>query len=147
MVRIRIIHVGKLRNPNLSSELEEIRKRLDRVEFKELKEIKEKKIEVQKSKEAQQIISLLNPSSQIVLLSEQGKSYSTEEFTRFLKKAQRDIDFIISGPFGPSEELKKRADLILSLSPFTFTHEMALLLLTEQLYRAQCIEKGIPYHK
>ena len=85
-------------------------------------------------------------NSLIVVLSEEGKLLSTEKFTSFLEKADRKIVFVIGGPFGLAPEVKQRASLIWSLSPLTFTHEIARLLFCEQLYRGLNLLNGGSYH-
>ncbi len=143
----KIICIGKIKNSNLKSEIEELKKRIARLEIQELKEIKEKTENEVKNKEYEEIKKHLNNSYLNILLTENGTSYTTQTFHQFLKKQENPICFIISGAFGPDEKLKQEINQHLSLSKMTFTHEMAQYLLIEQLYRAECIEKNIPYTK
>ena len=85
-------------------------------------------------------------SSIVVALSEEGREFSTEEFSAFLGKADRKLVFVIGGPFGLAPEVKSRAQLVWSLSRLTFSHQMVRLVFVEQLYRACTIIKGEPYH-
>jgi 23S rRNA (pseudouridine1915-N3)-methyltransferase len=83
-------------------------------------------------------------------LSEEGKQYTSMEFSKLLKATSQDkqsILFLIGGPEGISDSLKKKADMVLSLSKMTFTHEMARLFLIEQIYRADAISKNKTYHR
>ena len=147
MQPIKIISVGKIKNKNLLSEIEELKKRLNRVEIIELKEIKDKNSNIVKSKEFELIKDHIDKSHLNFLLWEYGKTYSTMEFYNKIKKSDSPISFLITGPYGPSEELKSLIQSHLSLSPLTMTHEMAQLVLVEQIYRIQMIEKGSDYNK
>ncbi len=83
----------------------------------------------------------------VIALSEEGKLLGSEEFSRVLEAENRRVVFVIGGPDGLAEEVKQRAAEIWSLSPLTFTHEIARLLLLEQLYRAVSISRGGKYHR
>ncbi len=101
--------------------------------------------------EAQHLLKALSRNRDfLVVLDMTGKEMSSEELARFLKKRQEmgisSFCFLVGGAYGVTEEIKRRADLILSLSKMTFTHEMARLILAEQLYRAASINAGSPYH-
>ena len=82
----------------------------------------------------------------IVALTEEGREFSTKEFSEQLGKIDRKIIFIIGGPFGIAEEVKQRADMMMALSRMTFTHEMARMIFLEQLYRALNLLNGGAYH-
>ncbi len=85
----------------------------------------------------------------VYALSPDGKPLSTEEWKNLLDRIEqeaRPATFVIGGAFGLSEEVKKKASRIVSLSPATFTHELARVLVLEQLYRAWTLKKGVPYH-
>ncbi|KAF0248084.1 MAG: 23S rRNA (pseudouridine1915-N3)-methyltransferase [bacterium] len=101
--------------------------------------------------EAKAILNVLTPGSYKVVLDETGQQFSSKAFARFLEKHQiastKDLVFIIGGHFGLSEIIKQQADLMLSLSSLTFTHDMTRLLLSEQLYRAYTIINNHPYQK
>ena len=83
----------------------------------------------------------------LIVLDIFGKSFSSFEFSEFIKKINKNITFIIGSETGISESLKNRADLKLSLSRMTFLHEMSQLILLEQAYRAFSILKNTGYHK
>lgn len=146
-MQFKIISIGKIKNQNLLSEINELKKRISRIEFIELKEIKDKSIEIIKKKEFEQIKPFISSSNFNILLTEFGKEFSTQDFSDYIRKIQKPIIFIISGPFGPFDELKNIVDLNLSLSKMVFTHEIAKFLLIEQLYRVWCFEKNIDYTK
>lgn len=86
----------------------------------------------------------------LVALDERGRSMSTEAFAKWVAERRdraEDTTFIIGGAFGLDANARDRASLVLSLSAWTLPHEMARLLLAEQLYRAGTIQRGEPYHK
>lgn len=86
----------------------------------------------------------------LVALDEQGKAFSSEKFAAWMverREHAEDTTFVIGGAYGLDEVVRKRAALLLSLSPWTLQHEMARLLLAEQLFRAGTIHRGEPYHK
>jgi 23S rRNA (pseudouridine1915-N3)-methyltransferase len=147
MQPIKIITIGKIKNQSLKLEIEDLMKRLRRVEIIELKEIKDSNTEIIKKKEFELIKPYLVQSSKKVLLWEHGKTYSTQKFYDTIKKIEQEIVFIITGAFGPSQELIDLADMKLSLSEMTFTHEQALYMLVEQIYRSDQLEKGSSYTK
>lgn len=85
-------------------------------------------------------------NSFVFVLSEEGKLFTTATFAQKISAIDRKIVFVIGGSFGLAPEVKARADLLWSLSPLTFTHEMARFLLCEQLYRALNFNAGGSYH-
>ena len=82
----------------------------------------------------------------VIALTEEGREFSTKEFSEYLEKVDRRIVFIIGGPFGIADEVKKRADMLMAMSKMTFTHEMARMIFLEQLYRALNLLNGGAYH-
>jgi 23S rRNA (pseudouridine1915-N3)-methyltransferase len=100
-------------------------------------------------KEADGIIKRLSPSDRVVVLDEHGKNPDSVSFAKkvgSLAETGGRVVFVAGGPFGISDRLRERADTLLSLSKMTFTHEMARLVLLEQVYRAFTIIKGKTYH-
>src|SRR5262249_19927641 len=91
-----------------------------------------------------------NPRRGLVLLDSRGKQLSSEELSDFIHKHQQSrafpIVFAIGAADGFSDETRRRADLVLSLGRMTLAHELARVVLLEQLYRAFTILKGHPYH-
>ncbi len=102
------------------------------------------------AKEWKEIQSHLQKSSFLIACDEKGSSFPSKAFARKLADISMqgfsNIDFLVGGPYGLPVEVKKRANLVLSLSPMTFTHQMFRLLLIEQIYRAFTILKGEKYH-
>ena len=79
-------------------------------------------------------------------MDERGENITSQTLAEKMKKCDRKIVMVIGGAFGFTDEVRKRADYLLALSKFTVTHEMARLILTEQLYRACTIIAGKKYH-
>ena len=104
----------------------------------------------QKIKEAEKILKFLKNDDFLVALDENGKEFSTLEFSSWLEKAlalsKKRVVFVIGGAWGLSDEVLQKADLRLSLSRLTFSHQVVRLLFLEQLYRVFSIIKGEPYH-
>ncbi|MFM7643166.1 MAG: 23S rRNA (pseudouridine(1915)-N(3))-methyltransferase RlmH [Sphingomonadales bacterium] len=103
-----------------------------------------------KEKEGEAILSKLKATDYVVLLDENGKSFSSVNFANWLSQKQMQhagtLVFIIGGAFGFSSEVYERAQFKLSLSEMTFSHQMVRMIFLEQLYRAFSILKGEPYH-
>lgn len=103
-----------------------------------------------KAKEGQAIMQFIAPNDTVILLDERGKEYTSTEFATLLQSRMssgiKRLVFVIGGPYGFSQEIYNRANAKLSLSRMTLTHEMVRLFFIEQLYRAQTILKGEPYH-
>ena len=119
------------------------------VTIPELKNTKSLSEDQQKAAEGELILKLLQPSDTVVLLDEHGRELRSIEFARWLEQKRntaRRLIFIIGGPYGFSPAVYARANEQLSLSKMTFSHQMILLVFTEQVYRACTIIKGEPYH-
>ena len=122
--------------------------------IEELKEIKAggKKADVQqiRQREGESLLHKVPASAFTIALDEQGKSVDSETLSRFIGKHMLDgtqeLVFLIGGAYGLSEAVKQRANMTLSLSAMTLTHQMARLLLLEQIYRAMTILRKEPYH-
>jgi len=144
---IKIIVFGKIKREDLLSLKNEYLKRLTRFLKINIIELKETTFE----KDNQKIMGYIenNKNETIVLLDENSKTYSTKEFEKQIKKWEEnsDLTFIIGRAEGFSKEAKNLSPNKLSLSKMTFTHEMAQVLLIEQIYRIATIRANIPYHK
>lgn len=100
--------------------------------------------------EGKRILAALEPQDIAICLDEQGRSMNSGEFSRFLERMSTDGTrrpaFIIGGPFGLHASVRERARHLLAFGPQTFPHELARVVLLEQLYRAETILRRIPYH-
>lgn len=153
MPQIHILAVGKLREPHWKNAAAAYADRLRRgYEFIETL-VKDgdaslpaaERMEV----EGERILQALKGNLTPVCLDERGKMLSSVEFAAFLRHSfdtAKTPCFIIGGAYGLSEKVKARASRLISLSPMTFPHELARVLLFEQLYRADAILHGRPYH-
>ena len=147
MYPIKIISIGKIKNQNLNIEFDELLRRIPRIENITLKEVKNSNINLVKDKEFESFKKYLSSENFVILLTEKGKNFTSKGLFNKLSKIEKPIIFLISGPYGPSESLISQVDLSLSLSQMTFTHEQALYILAEQLYRVHCFESGKEYSK
>jgi 23S rRNA (pseudouridine1915-N3)-methyltransferase len=140
---IKIIAVGKIKDRGLQNKIAELSKWISRYAKLEIVELRDSNVE----QEGDAILKSLGRDKAFVFtLSEEGREFSSREFSGKLSGIDRKMVFIIGGPFGLSPAVKQRADCLLSLSQMTFTHEMARLFLLEQIYRAIDIAKGGKYH-
>jgi len=139
MLKIKILKIGKLKSEYLEAEKEFL---------KRLKSFA--KVEVETKKDDASLAKSLDPQTHIISLDREGKQYSSEDFAEIIRN-QRDfgkgaITFLIGGPHGFPPEIAKKAHLRLSFSKLTFTHQLAYILLLEQLYRTHTILTGKKYH-
>lgn len=139
--RCRILAVGKVRKDWVKDGISLYLKRLPGLTITELRDSTPEK-------EAEAIRQALRADELPVILMEQGKTLDSVAFSERLSAfgAQR-LAFVIGGADGITPTLKASAAWQLSLSPMTFPHELARLLLLEQLFRAQAIRSGSPYHR
>lgn len=146
-MQIELISIGKPKSPWLKEGMDHYKKLLSKYATIKLTTIRESD---SPNLEDQRIRQSINPRSLVVLLDVLGKSYDSEAFAKFLdrsKQTSSSIQFVIGGAFGLSESLKREFRNHLSLSPLTFPHEMTVVILLEQLYRAYSISAGTKYHK
>ena len=158
-MKIRIVAVGKLKEKYLREGVAEYEKRLAPFASVELRETREEYMaenpsEAQRqetlAKEGERLLRLVPEKSFLIVLDVKGKLLSSEALAKELAslalQGQSDLTFLIGGAFGLSQAVRERADLRISFSPMTFTHQMVRLLLYEQIYRAFKINRGEKYH-
>ncbi len=150
-MKIYLVAVGRIKDEHIQKKIQEYVKRLGKgielvvCELADGKGAPERMIE----DEGKRIINHLPKSGYIVVLDEKGELLTSIDFAQLIKKVinqGRNVIFIIGGAYGLSEEVKKRADKILALSKMTFPHELARLILIEQIYRALNILQKTGYH-
>ena len=104
----------------------------------------------QKEREGELILAQLDSSDFVVLLDEHGKEYTSKDFAKSIEQralgGTKRLVFVVGGPYGFSPVVYGRANMMLSLSRMTFSHQLVRLVFVEQLYRAMTILKGEPYH-
>lgn len=155
-MKISILVVGKNKEEYISEALREYDKRINKYIPFYIEEISGVKGSGKYSgkeireKEGQNILKTLSDDGFVVLLDERGKQMDSRGFARWLQKLMnssiRNMVFVLGGAYGFSDELYKRADMKLSLSKMTFSHQIARIVFAEQLYRAFTIINGEPYH-
>lgn len=138
---IRVIRVGKTKT---KTEIENYLPKIKAIEVITIKEQKGSNQELIKKQEGRKILAKV--VGYTIALSEEGIQLDSVSFSDLITK-HGDISFIVGGAFGLSDEVKNTANLILSLSKMTLPHELAYLVLIEQIYRAERILEGHPYHK
>ena len=152
-MRLRIIWTGKTRDARLRALIEDYAERLAhfvRCEVTELRELgRTDKTGI--DKETKRISDALRPGALTVLLDPEGAEWTSQELAAQVRSWEgngiKEVAFVIGGPNGLANGFKARADKRWSLSRLTLTHEMARVLLFEQLYRAYTIIHGLPYQK
>lgn len=104
-----------------------------------------------REEEGKRLLARVRPGAEVVALHETGRQWSSDRLSRWLSelalRGSPGASFLIGGAYGLSDEVLRSAQHQLSLSAFTLPHELARLVLTEQLYRAGTISRGEPYHK
>ena len=155
-MKITLISVGKLSQPFLRDGVAEYAGRLQRYisfnshELKEAKGGSKADAKVIREQEGERILARVPVAAYLVALDEGGKSYGSEGLSellgRHMLQGTGELVFVIGGAYGLSRAVKERANLLLSLSALTLTHQMARLLLLEQLYRGFTILRNEPYH-
>lgn len=139
--RIRVLTIGKLKRSWLAEGVAFYAKRLPGLEIVELKDSTQ-------AKEAEAVRQARKPGERLVLLSEEGQTLDSLKFAELLSSWTSDrVALVIGGADGHATTLRQQADLLLSLSALTLPHELARLVLMEQLYRASTILQGSPYHR
>ena len=151
-MRVTVTVVGKPRNASLAGAIADYETRAARYWPMEVREVREEKGKGLSPDEVRSRESsrLGEKAPRPVLCDVDGRSLDSQQFAKWLngeREAGRDVSFVIGGAFGVSAELKKIASMRLSLAPWTLPHELARLVLAEQLYRAGTIVRGEPYHK
>lgn len=155
-MKVRFLVVGKTDESYIRNGLEEYESRVKRylsfetVEIPGLKNALHLSKQEWKAREAARILPLLTSSDIVVLLDEKGKEMTSVEFSAFLNQkfssGAKNLVFVIGGPYGFDDAVKKRAGFKLSLSRMTFSHQMVRLFFLEQLYRALTILRNESYH-
>ena len=154
---IKIIAVGKPRDHHISAIVEKYTKRLSHYTNIQMEYIKETKVTSGRNKveilrsERDRIYKKIKDKDLIIVLDKKGKTLSSESFANFVNEklvgSDRSLAFIIGGPLGLDEKLIAQSHLCLSFAQATYPHEISLILLVEQLYRAFTILRGEKYHK
>ena len=153
-MNIKLIYISKNKSKNIEFLVEDYEKKINHfisyssIGLKNKNKKSEKKL-IQKS-ESNLILKNIKNNDLVILLDEKGKEFSTKDFSKFISDKMmnrtKNIVFIIGGAYGFSSEFKKKFKLKIALSKLTFSHDMARLFFSEQLYRSLTIINKIPYH-
>ena len=159
-MKIKIVTVGKLKEKYLKDGIAEYSKILSRFANLEMIELADEKTPDRASNsenqkilelEGTRILSKISDRDFVIVLAIEGKTLSSEEFSKQLEQAPINgfstLTFVIGGSLGLSPQVKKRANLFLSFGRLTLPHQLMRLVLVEQIYRAFTIQQGSPYHK
>jgi 23S rRNA (pseudouridine1915-N3)-methyltransferase len=156
-MRLQVVFVGKTSFPSVDEGIQRYLERLQHYVPTLVHVLKAGKIgsktsgETVKDLEAERILKLFRKEDYVAVWDERGKEHDSLAFAQFLASLQRssfgNVWMVLGGPLGISRKVFDRANVTLSLSKMTFAHDLARLLVMEQLYRAFTILKGEPYHK
>src|SRR5689334_19054913 len=154
-MRIVVAVVGKPRDAALAAAIREYETRAARYWPLEVREIREESGrslsgDQVRAREAERLAGVVPPAAHIVSCERDGRGMSSEEFAQWVQRRRedaRDLAFVIGGALGLGDAIQRVTATKLSLAPWTLPHELARLVLAEQLYRAGTIVRGEPYHK
>ena len=159
-MKIKVVTVGKLKEKYLKDGITEYSKRISRFAKLEMIELADEKTPDRASEsenqkileiEGQRILSKVGDRDFVIVLAIEGKTFSSEEFSKQLEEASikgfSTLTFIIGGSLGLAQDVQKRANLSISFGRLTLPHQLMRLVLVEQIYRAFTIQQGSPYHK
>jgi 23S rRNA (pseudouridine1915-N3)-methyltransferase len=157
-MQIALLWIGKTRDKRLAPLVDDYlarARRMARVDVVELRDrggassVREEPIVVER--EADALLAAIEKEDFVVLCDERGRQLRSEEFASIISQRQerstRRMVLVVGGYLGVAPRVRERADEVVALSKMTFTHEMARVLICEQLYRALTITNGIPYQK
>jgi 23S rRNA (pseudouridine1915-N3)-methyltransferase len=154
-VNIEVVHVGRIKSGWIRAGIDHYCKLLSRDAAVTLRSVRESDSaalppEKVTDEEGKRILNLLGAEVYTIVLDEHGRQFDSQALSDQLEKIKlsaSNIRLVVGGAFGLSKEVKSSADLLLSLSNMTYPHELTVLLVLEQLYRAFSIRRGSKYHK
>jgi 23S rRNA (pseudouridine1915-N3)-methyltransferase len=154
-MRLVVAVVGKARNPALGEAIRDYETRAARYWPLDVHEVREERaggasIDKVKEREGARLAERVPERAQTVACETGGRAMDSSQFAYFLQSAReddRDVAFLIGGAFGLASDVSAKSAMRLSLAPWTLPHEIARLVLVEQIYRAGTIVRGEPYHK
>lgn len=156
-VLYRFLWIGATRNPTFAAAEEDYLRRIGRYADCEVATVPERRktdpraVQAQQSREEADVLKRLRPGAKLVVLDENGRQFSSVEFAELLQveleAGTREMTILAGGFQGVPEGLLQRAELRLSLGRMTYPHELARVMVLEQVYRALTILRGIPYHR
>ena len=155
-MRINLVCMGKTDDKEITNLVKYYQNRLPKywnfeiIEIPDVKNAKNLSPDLLKKEEGKLFLNLIENSDTVVLLDEKGKQFTSREFAskidHWMSSSVKKVSLIIGGAYGFSDEMYARANEKMSLSKMTFTHQMIRLFFVEQIYRADQILQGKPYH-
>lgn len=158
-MKFTFLNIGKIKEKWMRQGIDEYLKRLSPIAKVEILSPDEEKMPENPSpalkekvmeKEGEKLLKYLKDEDFLILLDLKGKPVTSEELAHIIRQKMvsgtSHFFFMIGGPYGNGENIRKRANLKISISAMTFTHQMARLILAEQVYRAMKIIRHEPYH-
>jgi len=155
-LKIHIIAVGKIKDKIIQAkinhyldELKHISGKGMEIKLKQAPDGKSSAVEIKKKEEAEKILEALPSRAYLVVMDERGENLTSMEFAKMIERITeqgKELIFVLGGAYGLDEQVKEKADKVIAMSRLTFPHELARLILVEQLYRAFAIIKRTPYH-
>ena len=154
-MKLHFVWLGKSKDRHAAALVDDYLGRIKRFAPCEVSELKEPAGSTDERRvvaaESAKLLKAVERDDFVILLDEDGREMSSTELADFIGQRQQSgtkrLAFVIGGFAGVSEEVKQRAPLQLALSRLTLTHELARVVLTEQIYRAYTLLAGLPYHK
>ncbi|MBQ1420736.1 MAG: 23S rRNA (pseudouridine(1915)-N(3))-methyltransferase RlmH [Desulfovibrio sp.] len=151
---LRLVCVGRIKTGWWKDAAGEYAKRIARFRKLAVAEVRDADPSLEPAKrsalEGVRILKELGPQDLVLAMDERGEEFTSEGFARFLEKLDREAQgtpcFVIGGPFGLADEVRRHARRLVRLGRMTLPHELARVVLLEQIYRAECIRRSIPYH-
>jgi len=151
----QLLFLGKTKDDFIAKGIEKYSTRLQHYTSFSISVLREKtkgkKGKLLQKEQGKLLLQFVSPGGLIIALDSRGRQFSSESFAKQIGEWElrgiRQVNYLIGGPDGLSADVTTSADLLLSLSKMTFTHDMARMLLTEQIYRAYTIKAGEKYHK
>ena len=155
-MRINLVCMGKTDDKEIANLVKYYQNRLPKywnfevLEIADVKNAKNLSPDLLKKEEGKLFLNLIENSDTVVLLDEKGKQFTSREFATkidtWMSSSVKKVMIIVGGAYGFSAEMYERANEKMSLSKMTFTHQMIRLFFVEQIYRADQILQGKPYH-
>lgn len=154
-MRLVVAVVGRPRDRDLASAIRGYETRAARYWPIDVREVREESArrsapDLVRRREGERLLTAAPTGSRLVACDEAGDALTSREFADWLQRSResaRDVTFLIGGAYGLASSVRERADRLLKLAPWTLPHDLARLVLAEQLYRAGTIVRGEPYHK
>ena len=154
-MRFVVAVVGKPRDANLAGAIREYETRASRYWPLEVREVRDESArsdsaDLAREREGERLLASIPPNAQVVTCDVTGRAMTSQQFAQWLQAYREravDVAILIGGAFGLGDVVRRRAAASLALAPWTMPHELARLVLAEQLYRAGTIIRGEPYHK